>query len=148
METIKPVSKYAKPNHAITVERRMFFGVLFLLSISVFFSGCATTQMPPYYPPDPTQGRVAACFYDFPEVYEKRIYPVLSGAPGVYELQRAPRPCGYSRSCVCYDLLYVGALERLEDWIRRELPTSKAVPFRITSRGNDFIEVYHDGGFK
>ncbi len=150
----KPILKCENPDHAARMSRPTNFGILLLLTIAVLFSGCATTPtrplppLPPEYPPEqPMSEYTGACFYDFPEVYVQRIYPVLDAAPGVEELRRAQQNCGSSRSCICYDLVYSGTLERLERWIRRELPTSKAVPFRIESRGENFIEVYHTGGF-
>ncbi len=111
-------------------------------------SGCATAPGQVYATPLPVYEEAAtACFYDFTDVYVKRIYPVLDSAPGMLDLRRADQACYGEPSCVCYALMLSGPLEDLESWVYRELPTSKAVPFKSTRAGGSRIEFRHQGGF-
>ena len=112
-------------------------------------AGCATAPGQVYTPPPPpVDGESAtACFYDFPDVYVKRIYPVLDSAPGLLDLRRADQACYGESSCICYDLLLSYPLEDLESWVYRELRTSKAVPFQSMRTGSRRIEFRHQGGF-
>jgi len=88
------------------------------------------------------------CFYEFTEVFEKRIYPVLTNAPGVTEIRRADELCDSLSGCLCYELLYQAPLEELSAWLRRHLRTSEVLAFWLVPKGDGRLDVYFDGGFK
>jgi len=121
-------------------ETRPAHLVLFLLLFLA--GGCASTPYAPY-PRD-----MSACFYDFTEIYVKRIYRVLTLAPGVSSVRRLWSECEDPGRCLCYELRYDGPIEGLESWLRKELPISQVVPFRLVPKGENRLEVYFDGGFK
>ena len=140
-----PAKKAANTSGA---RRELLILLISASCVLAMVSGCATAPGHVYTPPPPVQGETAtACFYDFPDVYAKRIYPVLNSAPGLFDLRRADHACYGEPSCVCYALVLSGPLEDLESWVYRELPTSKAVPFRSMWTGNQRIEFRHQGGF-
>ena len=87
------------------------------------------------------------CFYDFTEVLENRIYPVLNQAPGVTWLRRADELCDLDSDCLCYEIWYSGTQEDISAWLRQYLRTSKSVDFRLISNGPGRLEVHFDGGF-
>ena len=114
---------------------------LFIPLLLLLMSGaCATTPRP--YPND-----FSACFYDFTEVYTKRIHDVLTLAPQVSEVKRIWSGCEESRNCLCYELYYEGSIDDLSSWLRQELPFSEVIPFRIEYKGNNRLEIYFHGGF-
>ena len=135
-----------KPSHISETRQRWKLPKLAICIVSLFLlfsgGGCAGTPYAPY-PRD-----MSACFYDFTDIYVKRIYSVLTRAPGVSSIKRLWPGCEDPRQCLCYELRYDGPMEGLESWIRRELPTSQVVPFRLVPKGKDRLEVYFDGGFK
>ncbi len=111
-----------------------------------------TVYQPPrttYAPPRPPVygDDMEVCFYDFTEVFEKRIYPVLNDAPTVTSVQRTYDSCD-GPSCLCYALSYTGSRENLEAYIREKLRTNKVLAFRMISRGPNRLDVLFDGGFK
>lgn len=91
---------------------------------------------------------LGVCFYEFSEVLEKRIYPILSQAPGVTDISRAESLCDDLTGCLCYTLHYHGSVETLSSWLRSKLRTSQVVPFRLVPRQGGRLDVYFDGGFK
>jgi hypothetical protein len=115
------------------VIRRLSFFV-FPLFLFLLNAGCAHRD-------------VSACFYDFTEVLEQRVYNVLSNAPGVSGITRLWSGCEGDKKCLCYEVRYKGAIDELSSWLRHELRTSPAVPFRLTPVANNRLEVYFDGGF-
>jgi hypothetical protein len=88
------------------------------------------------------------CFFEFTSVFEKRIFPVLTSAPGVTEIRRADELCDNTQGCICYELWYRGSVEELSAWLRQHLRTSEVVPFRLVRKGDGRLNVYFDGGFK
>lgn len=88
------------------------------------------------------------CFYKYTEVYEKRIYPVLSRAPGVLDIRRNQTLCEDGSRCLCYELGYQGTPESLEAYLRQNLRTSEVVPFRLVPKVEGRLEVYFHGGFE
>jgi hypothetical protein len=131
----------AKTPHRQQRPLHIPYPVLFLLFFLIA-GGCASTPYPP-----PSRD-VSACFYDFTDIYVKRIHTVLTRAPGVNSVQRLPYKGEEPEQCLCYQLLYSGNMEELKSWLINELPTSTAVPFRIVPTGNRRLEVYFDGGFR
>lgn len=118
--------------------------LVLLSTLLCMAGGCAST--PSASRTDPRD--FSACFYDFTDVYVKRIYGVLTQAPGASNVHRIwPETEDPDRS-ICYELIYDRPVEELETWLRKELPTSKVVPFRLESKGDSRLEVYFDGGFK
>lgn len=105
-------------------------------------AGCATA------PPGPYPRDMAACFYDFTDVYVKRIYNVLTRTPGASNVRRLWSERDDPTRCICYELVYDRPLEELGAWLRKELPTSGVVPFRLVPKENNRLEIYFDGGFK
>ena len=93
-------------------------------------------------------GDLDLCFYEFTAVFEKRIYPVLTNAPGVTEIRRADELCDSASGCLCYELWYEGSLEEISTWLQRHLRTSKVLAFNIEPKGNGRLNVHFDGGFK
>lgn len=120
----------------------IIFTLLLLLSTGW---GCASTPNVQHVEPAPRD--FSACFYDFTEVYPERIYRVLISAPGARDVHRIWTACENPEKCICYALVYDWPVEELESWIRKELPVSKAVPFRVVPKGDHRMEVYFDGGF-
>jgi hypothetical protein len=88
------------------------------------------------------------CFYEFTEVFEKRIYPVLTNAPGVTEIKRADHLCDTLSGCLCYELYYQASLEDISAWLRQNLRTSQVLAFWLVPKGDGRLDVYFDGGFK
>jgi hypothetical protein len=88
------------------------------------------------------------CFFEFTEVFEKRIYPVLTHAPGVTEIRRAHELCDGAKGCLCYELWCEGTVEEISAWLRQHLRTSEVLAFRLTPMGDGRLNVYFDGGFK
>jgi len=93
-------------------------------------------------------GNLDLCFYEFTSVFEKRIYPVLTNAPGVTEIRRADELCDSASGCLCYELWYQGSLEEISVWLRQHLRTSEVLAFRLAPKGDNRLNVYFDGGFK
>jgi len=93
-------------------------------------------------------GDLDLCFYEFTSVFEKRIYPVLTEAPGVTEIRRADELCDSASGCLCYELWYQGSLEEISAWLQQHLRTSKVLAFRLAPKGDNRLNVYFDGGFK
>ena len=93
-------------------------------------------------------GDLDLCFYEFTSVFEKRIYPVLTNAPGVTEIRRADELCDSASGCLCYELWYEGSLEEISTWLQQHLRTSKVLAFRLAPKGDNRLNVYFDGGFK
>jgi len=93
-------------------------------------------------------GDLDLCFYEFTSVFEKRIYPVLTNAPGVTEIRRADELCDSASGCLCYELWYQGSLEEISVWLRQHLRTSEVLAFRLAPKGDGRLNVYFDGGFK
>ena len=93
-------------------------------------------------------GELDLCFYEFTSVFEKRIYPVLTHAPGVTEIRRADELCESALGCLCYELWYEGSLEEISVWLSQHLRTSKVLAFRLAPKGDNRLNVYFDGGFK
>ena len=88
------------------------------------------------------------CFYEFTSAFQKRVYPVLSGAPGVTEIRRAHELCDGSKGCFCYELWYNGSVEEISQWLTRHLRTSKVLAFRLEPKGEGRLNVLFDGGFE
>ncbi|CAN2040902.1 hypothetical protein GMMP15_2100011 [Candidatus Magnetomoraceae bacterium gMMP-15] len=107
-------------------------------------------KRPSWIKPRPSKFRpsdlryLRACFYEFTEVYLRRIYTVLKDAPGVNKVKRIGTDADH---CLCYQLTYKGSMERLKNWLHRELRTSVVTTFRMEAMGDDMLEVYFDGGF-
>ena len=93
-------------------------------------------------------GDLDLCFFEFTSVFEKRIYPVLTEAPGVTEIRRADELCDSASGCLCYELWYEGSLEEISAWLQQHLRTSKVLAFRLAPKGDNRLNVYFDGGFK
>jgi hypothetical protein len=93
-------------------------------------------------------GDLDLCFYEFTSVFEKRIYPVLTNAPGVTDIRRADELCDNASGCLCYELWYQGSLEEISTWLRQRLRTSEVLTFRLAPKGDNRLNVYFDGGFK
>jgi len=91
---------------------------------------------------------MGVCFYEFTTVFQKRIYPVLSRAPGVTGIRRADELCSDAKGCICYELCYSGSVEDLSSWLHKNLRTSEVLPFRLALGGGGRVNVYFDGGFK
>jgi hypothetical protein len=91
---------------------------------------------------------MGVCFYEFTTVFQKRIYPVLSRAPGVTGIRRADELCSEAKGCICYELCYSGSVEDLSSWLHKNLRTSEVLPFRLALGGGGRVNVYFDGGFK
>ncbi|BBO86027.1 hypothetical protein DSCO28_65930 [Desulfosarcina ovata subsp. sediminis] len=87
------------------------------------------------------------CFYQFTDVYEKRIYPVLIKAPGLSEIRREDALCDDQTACRCYVLRYAGNLDEISGYLRRNLRTSTVLPFRLVPKGYDLLEVHFERGF-
>ncbi len=102
----------------------------------------ASPPRPPVYAED-----LDVCFYDFTEVFEKRIYPVLNNAPNVKSVRRLYDACEGS-SCLCYALSYTGPREALESHIREKLRTNKVLSFRMVSKGPNRLDVLFNAGFE
>ncbi|RJQ48783.1 MAG: hypothetical protein C4530_24115 [Desulfobacteraceae bacterium] len=88
------------------------------------------------------------CFFRFTEVYEKRLYPILSEAPGIASIRRADELCAQEGSCLCYELEYQGGQEKLSAYLNKNLRTSNTVPFKIKSKGENRLELHFHGGFE
>ncbi len=93
-------------------------------------------------------GDLDLCFFEFTSVFEKRIYPVLTEAPGVTEIRRADELCDSASGCLCYELWYEGSLEEISTWLQQRLRTSEVLTFRLAPKGDNRLNVYFDGGFK
>ena len=93
-------------------------------------------------------GDLDLCFYEFTSVFEKRIYPVLTNAPGVTEIRLADELCNTASGCLCYELWYEGSVEEISVWLRQRLRTSEVLTFRLAPKGDNRLNVYFDGGFK
>jgi hypothetical protein len=78
----------------------------------------------------------------------KRIHGVLTRAPGASNVHRIWPENDEPDRCICYTLVYDRPMEELEAWLRKELPTSNVVPFRLKPVGDNRLEVTFDGGFK
>jgi len=89
---------------------------------------------------------LGVCFYDFTEVLEKRIYPVLARAPGVTEIRRADERCN-AQGCICYAVGYKGSIEAISAWLREHLRLSCVLAFHLMPRGEGQLDLYFDGGF-
>jgi hypothetical protein len=113
--------------------------------VLVIVSGCGSYhhRHPPRYDHD-----IDACFYDFTDVLQKRIYGVLKSCPEVFHIERKWSECYAGSGCICYELLYTSPMEELEAYLRKHLRTSPAVPYRLEPISNHRIEVYFDGGFE
>jgi hypothetical protein len=120
--------------------------LVFLSTLLFVTGGCATTPSTP--PPGPDSRDLSACFYDFTDVYVKRIHGVLTRAPGASNVHRIRPQNDEPERCICYALIYDRPMEELDAWLRKELPTSNVVPFRLKPVGENRLEVYFDGGFK
>jgi hypothetical protein len=114
-----------------------FFAPLLLLIMS---GACATA-------PCPYANDFSACFYDFTDVYNDRIYSVITLAPGASDVKRIWPGCEESRKCLCYELYYEGSADDLSSWLRQELPLSEVIPFRIEHKGYNRLEISFQGGF-
>ena len=93
-------------------------------------------------------GHLGLCFYEFTEVFEKRIYPVLAGAPGVTHIRRADDLCPTGQRCLCYGLYYEGTEAEISAWLHAHLRTSEVLAFRLAPKGDGRLNVYFDGGFR
>ena len=116
-----------------------------------------TTTSPPVEKPAPAKTiylrempeiDMDVCFYKFTEVYEKRIYPVLSAAPGVTDIRQFDELCDQDKSCHCYELVYKGNQETLSTYLRENLRISNVVPFKIKTVGEDRLQVLFHAGFE
>jgi hypothetical protein len=94
------------------------------------------------------QGDLDICFYESTSVFQKRIYPVLSNAPGVTEIRRLHERCEGSTGVLCYELWYDGSVAEISRWLTRHLRTSKVLAFRLEPKGEGRLNVHFDGGFK
>ena len=88
------------------------------------------------------------CFYQFPEVYEKRIYSVLNEAQGVTDIRPANDLCSQEGSCLCYVLAYQGTRQMLRHYLQKNLRTSNALTYKIKPKGKGRLEVHFHGGFE
>ena len=91
---------------------------------------------------------VTTCFYNFNEIYQDRIYPVLSQAPGVTAIERCWTACNQQQPCLCYTLTYDGPIDELIARLNQRLPVNKTIPFRCRAQGPNRLEVIFDAGFK
>jgi hypothetical protein len=96
----------------------------------------------------PTIGNLDVCFFEFTNVMEKRIYILLTEAPGVSRVKRQFKPCNIGSTCICYTLNYAGSQENLEFWLKRHLRTSHVLAFRTVPRGDNRLDVIFNGGFE
>ena len=118
-------------------------------SMGYFRTDTVKKVIPPTSYHDATPARfLDVCFYEFTEVFKKRIYPVLANAPGVSEIKRINEVCDSLSGCLCYELLYNAPLEVLCDWLSQHLRTSQVLAFWLVPKGDDRLDVYFDGGFK
>lgn len=127
------------------ILRNFLFSFLLLLLFTLY--GCAGAHhrgASQRHGPRP----VTTCFYNFTEIYQSRIYPTLSEAPGVTTIERQWSSCRQPNPCLCYILTYDGPIDELSAIIRQRLPVNKAVPFRCLAKGPDRLEVTFDSGFK
>ena len=125
--------------------RNLFYPILALSLI--ILHGCAGGgHRGPYHLSGPRP--VTTCFYNFNEVYQDRIYPVLSDAPGVTAIERCWSACKHQQPCLCYTLTYDGPMDELIAWLNQRLPVNKAIPFRCLAKGPNKLEVTFDAGFK
>jgi hypothetical protein len=93
-------------------------------------------------------GHLGLCFYEFTEVFEKRIYSVLAGAPGVTQIRRADDLCDSGQRCLCYELQHEGTEAEISAWLHAHLRTSEVLAFRLAPKGGGRLNVYFDGGFR
>ncbi|HDS15348.1 MAG TPA: hypothetical protein ENN66_01775 [Proteobacteria bacterium] len=91
---------------------------------------------------------VTVCFYEFTEVYQDRIYPLLAEAPGVSNLRRSWKNCGGRQTCLCYILTYDGPLDKLILRLKRHLPIKRIIPIRAQATNENLLEIFFDSGFK
>ena len=127
------------------------FGLIGLLLLLLLSASCASnlaasstvTTSPTYMTRD-----VATCFYDFTEVYEKRIHRVLSSAPGASDVRRIGTGGRDSSKLICYELQYEKSLDELGAWLKENLRTSQVLPFRLVQKGDNRLEAWFHGGFE
>ncbi len=91
---------------------------------------------------------VTTCFYNSTEIYQDRIYPALSEAPGVTAIKRCWTSCKHQQACLCYTLTYDGPIDELSAWLNQRLPVNKAIPFRCVAKDSNYLEITFDSGFK
>ncbi len=91
---------------------------------------------------------VTTCFYNFDVIYQDRIYPVLSEAPGINSIERCWSACNQQQPCLCYIVTYNGPIDELIAYLNRRLPINKIIPFRCVAKGPNKLEITFDAGFK
>ncbi len=120
------------------------FQSIVVILFCIGMSACATA------PPDRGED-VDVCFYDFTEVFDKRIYPVLKEAPGVAGVRKKYGVCDANSECACYELTRdasgSNSMEDLMSWLRHHLRTSRVLPFRMTPKTDNLLEVRFNAGF-
>ncbi|MEA1922487.1 MAG: hypothetical protein U9N63_07515 [Pseudomonadota bacterium] len=113
----------------------------------IILQGCAGgSRRGVYHTNDPRP--LTACFYHFNEIYQDRIYPVLSQTPGVTAIERCWSSCNDQKPCLCYTLTYDGPVDELIARLNQRLPVNKTIPFRCVAKGSNRLEVIFDSGFK
>ena len=99
--------------------------------------------------PAPGKPGLTACFHNFTEIYQDRIYRVLKTAPGVDAVERLePGDCGNAPGCLCYLLTCNRPVEELTSWLKQHLPINKTVPFHYVFRDSNHLDVIFDAGFR
>ena len=130
----------------MSIIRNLLLCSILALSL-IILQGCAGGgHRGPYYLSGPRA--VTTCFYNFDGIYQDRIYPVLSEAPGVSSIERCWSSCNQKRPCICYHLTYDGPIDELIACLNRRLPVNKTVPFRCVAKGPNKLEITFDAGFK
>ncbi len=113
----------------------------------IILQGCAGgSRRGVYHTNDPRP--LTACFYHFNEIYQDRIYPVLSQTPGVTAIERCWSSCNHQQPCLCYILTYDGSVDELIARLNQRLPVNKTIPFHCETKGPNRLEVIFDAGFK
>ena len=130
-------------------KHKILYLIILLFLFSAMASSCASNAASSPLKKGYTgavSGDITTCFYRFTDVYKKRIYGVLSGAPGVKNITRTDHQC--EGDCICYEMDYNGKIERLEDWIKEKLRTSKSLEFRLNKISENRLEAWFQGGFE
>jgi len=123
------------------------FSYLILAFFFIILQGCAGGDRRGAYHLNEARP-LTACFYHFNEIYQDRIYPVLSQTPGVTAIERCWSSCDQQQPCLCYTLTYDGPIDELIAQLKRRLPVNKTIPFHCVAKGSNRLEVIFDAGFK
>ena len=136
--------KFPQKDNDLKKIRTLIYSALFAVIVC---SSCAQSSVSHQYHHGygGEGGDVSTCFYDFTEVYKKRIYSVLKSAPGAHYVTKVDEYC--KGDCLCYELEYEGSMESLETWLKDNLRTNKVLEFKLKRKGDRRLEAYFQGGF-